>query len=59
MQDAIKMTDNDSNVYLEKLTQLKTENDGLRELLCISKNMNSILVDREKKEISTQTDECP
>lgn len=56
MQDAIKMTDNDSNVYLEQLTQLKTENDGLRELLCISKNMNSILVDREKKEMSTQTD---
>lgn len=57
MQDAIRITDGDSNDYLEQLTQLKTENNGLRELLCISKSMNSVLVDREKKEISTQTDE--
>jgi SIKE family len=57
MQEAIRMGDEDSNQYVEQLVQLKTENQGLRELLGIAKSMNSILVDREKKEIATQTDE--
>lgn len=51
------MGDDDSNQYVEQLSQLKTENQGLRELLGIAKSMNSILVEREKKEIATQT-EC-
>lgn len=56
MQSAIRMGDDDSNQYVEQLSQLKTENQGLRELLGIAKSMNSILVEREKKEIATQTE---
>jgi cell shape-determining protein MreC len=56
MQDAIKLSDEDVNHYVEELQQLKTENQGLRELLGIAKSMNSILVDKEKKEIATQTE---
>lgn len=56
MQAAIRMGDDDSNQYVEQLSQLKTENQGLRELLGIAKSMNSILVEREKKEIATQTE---
>lgn len=55
MQMAIRDSD-DSNQYVEQLSQLKTENQGLRELLGIARSMNSALVEREKKEISTQTD---
>jgi cell shape-determining protein MreC len=54
MQAAIR--DSDTNQYVEQLSQLKTENQGLRELLGIAKSMNSALVEREKKEISTQTE---
>lgn len=50
------MGDDESNQYVEQLSQLKTENQGLRELLGIAKSMNSILVEREKKEIATQTE---
>lgn len=42
--------------YVEQLSQLKTENQGLRELLGIARSMNSILMDKEKKEIATQTE---
>lgn len=56
MQEAIRMGDDESNQYVEQLSQLKTENQGLRELLGIAKSMNSILVEREKKEIATQTE---
>lgn len=55
MQDAVRMGDDDSQQYVEQLSQLKTENQGLRELLGIARSMNSILVQREKKEIATQT----
>jgi cell shape-determining protein MreC len=55
MQAAIRDSD-DSNQYVEQLSQLKTENQGLRELLGIARSMNSALVEREKKEISTQTE---
>lgn len=55
MQDAVRMGDDDSQQYVEQLSQLKTENQGLRELLGIARSMNSILVEREKKEIATQT----
>lgn len=55
MQAAIRDSD-DSNQYVEQLSQLKTENQGLRELLGISRTMNSALLEREKKEISTQTE---
>ncbi|KAL7014438.1 hypothetical protein ACKWTF_015925 [Chironomus riparius] len=57
MQEAVKMGDDDMNKYVEQLMQLKTENQGLRELLGIARSMNSILMDREKKEIATQTEE--
>lgn len=57
MQEAVKMGDDESNHYVEQLSQLKTENQGLRELLGIAKSMNSILVEREKKEIATQTED--
>lgn len=56
MQEAIRMGDDDMNQYVAQLSQLKTENQGLRELLGIARSMNSILMDREKKEIATQTD---
>lgn len=58
MQEAIRMGDDDMNKYVEQLMQLKTENQGLRELLGIAQSMNSILMEREKKETSTQTDEA-
>lgn len=57
MREAVAMGEEDSNLYIEQLTQLKTENQGLREMLGIAKSMNSILVEREKKEIATQTEE--
>lgn len=58
MQDAVKLGDDDSNQYVEQLSQLRTENQVLRELLGIAKSMNnSALVEREKKEIATQTEE--
>lgn len=58
MQDAVKLGDDDSNQYVEQLTSLKTENQVLRELLGIAKAMdNTALVEREKKEIATQTEE--
>lgn len=57
MQEAIRMGDEDTNQYVEQVMQLRTENQGLRELLGIAKSMNSILMEREKKEIATQTDE--
>lgn len=57
MQEAVKMGDDDMNKYVEQLMQLKTENQGLRELLGIARSMNSILMEREKKEIATQTEE--
>lgn len=56
MRAAIRDSE-DSNQYVEQLSQLRIENQGLRELLGIAKNMNSALVEREKKEISTQTEE--
>lgn len=56
MQAAIRMGDDDNNQYVEQLSQLRTENAGLRELLGIAKTMKSSLVEREKKEISTQTE---
>lgn len=55
MQAAIRMGDDDFQ-YVEQLSQLKTENQGLRELLGIARSMNSILMDKEKKEIATQTE---
>lgn len=55
MQQAIRDAD-DSNQYVEQLSQLQTENKGLRELLGIARSMNSALVEREKKEIATQTE---
>lgn len=55
MRAAIRDSE-DSNQYVEQLSQLRIENQGLRELLGIAKNMNSALVEREKKEISTQTE---
>lgn len=55
MQAAIRDSD-DSNQYVEQLSQLKTENKYLREILGISRSMNSALVEREKKEIATQTE---
>jgi regulator of replication initiation timing len=55
MQAAIQ--DDDVNQYVEQMTQLRTENQGLRELLGIAQSMNSILMDKEKKEIATQTEE--
>ena len=57
MQSAIQMGDDDVNLYVEQMSKLKTENQSLRELLGIAQSMNSILIDKEKKEISTQTDE--
>lgn len=57
MQSAIELGDDDVNQYVEQMAKLKTENQGLRELLGIAKSMNSILIDKEKKEISTQTEE--
>lgn len=57
MQSAIQMGDDDVNLYVEQMAKLKTENQSLRELLGIAQSMNSILLDKEKKEISTQTDE--
>jgi regulator of replication initiation timing len=57
MQAAIRMGDDDVNQYVEQMTQLKTENQGLRELLGIAQSMNSTLIDKEKKEIATQTEE--
>ena len=57
MRAAIQMGDDDTNQYVEQMTRLKTENQGLRELLGIAHSMNSILLDKEKKEISTQTEE--
>lgn len=56
MQEAVQMGDDDSNQYVSQLSQLKTENQGLREMLGIAKSMNSMLVEREKKEIATQTE---
>lgn len=56
MQAAIR-DDDDSNQYVEQLAQLKTENQGLRELLGIARSMNSMLMEREKKEIATQTED--
>lgn len=58
MQEAIRIGDEDMNKYVEQLMQLKTENQGLRELLGIASSMNSILMEREKKEIGTQTEEA-
>jgi len=58
MQEAIRMGDDDMNQYVEQLMQLKTENQGLRELLGIARSMNSILMEREKKEMATQTEEA-
>lgn len=55
MQAAIRDAD-DSNQYVEQLSQLKTENKGLRELLMIARSMNSSIVELEKKEIATQTE---
>lgn len=57
MQSAIELGDDDVNQYVEQMAKLKTENQGLRELLGIAQSMNSILIDKEKKEISTQTEE--
>lgn len=57
MQAAIRMGDDDVNQFVEQVTQLKTENQGLRELLGIAQSMNSMLLDKEKKEIATQTEE--
>lgn len=51
------MGDDDVNQYVEQVTQLKTENQGLRELLGIAQSMNSMLLDKEKKEIATQTED--
>lgn len=56
MQAAIQMGDDDVNHYVEQMTKLKTENQGLRELLGIAQTMNSALIDKEKKEIATQTE---
>jgi len=56
MQAAIRMGDDDSNAYIAQLTQLRTENEGLRELLGIARTMSSSLVETEKKEMSTQTE---
>jgi len=61
LQEAIEvmrsaMGDDDSFNYVEQLSQLKTENQGLRELLGIAKSMNSMLMEKEKKEMATQTE---
>ncbi|KAG5667568.1 hypothetical protein PVAND_015545 [Polypedilum vanderplanki] len=58
MQEAIRMGDEDTNHYVEQVMQLRTENQGLRELLGIARSMNSLLMNCEKKEIATQTDEA-
>lgn len=57
MQTAIQMGDDDVNQYVEQMAKLRTENQGLRELLGIAQSMNSALIDKEKKEIATQTEE--
>lgn len=41
---------------MERLSQLQTENQGLRELLGIAHSMNSTLVHHVGSEKSTQTD---
>lgn len=56
MQAAVR-DDDSTNQYVEQLSQLKTENQGLRELLGIARSMNSLLVEREKKEMATQTED--
>lgn len=55
MQAAIRDSD-DYSQYVEQLSQLKMENQGLREILGIARSMNSALVESEKKEIATQTE---
>jgi hypothetical protein len=56
MQAAIH-DDDDSNQYVEQLTQLRTENKGLREILSIASQYQ--VLEREKKETATQTDSTP
>lgn len=56
IQSVIKIEDDDSNQYMERLSQLQTENQGLREILGIAHSMNSTLVHHVGCEKATQTD---
>lgn len=56
MQSALKIDQDENNKVEELLSQLQTENKGLREILGITKSMNSMIINHEKTEKSTQTE---
>ncbi len=56
MQSVIRAEEDQNNKVEEVLSQLQTENKGLREILGITKSMNSMIINHEKTEKSTQTE---
>lgn len=56
MQAAVNCNSQEDEIKIEYLSRLQTENKGLRELLGITKSMNSMLINTEKVEAGTQTE---